>query len=211
MTFFEKIKSRTSVRDYANKTVEPEKIQQIITAINHSPTSQNSHDFSALIIKEPTLRAALALQLPSQQHIYQAPLFILFCADLNRIQIPFWQKNQKAYPYNLNQLITATGDAFIAASFAHSMALSLGLGCCFIGIVRSSIELIQKSLNLNTNVLPLVGLTIGYAQSCNSIKPKINKVYHSYDLVQIQQEVNEYDQIMLQYYDARLSNVKYQN
>lgn len=200
--------NRKSEREYEQKEIEPEKINAIFDVINSSPTSSNSHDFSVIVIEDKKIKERISLNIPSQKHIVDAPLFLLFCADLNRIDYLFEKDNMNSETNTLNNLISSTGDAFIAASFAHSAALNLGLGSCFVGIVRASLDFLKDELNLNGKIIPLVGLTIGYTKLSNDIKPKINKIYKKYCMNTIKKEVNEYDDVMCKYYLNRSQNNK---
>lgn len=210
MNHIEKILNRRSERNYLNKEIEREKFEKIVQVINSSPTSTNGHDYSVIVVKEKKLRETIASGLPTQKHIFEAPVLLIFCADLNRIEYIAEKSNKEIYNKSFNSLITAIGDCFISSSFAHSAALDLGLGCCYIGFLRKSAPIIKQELNLEKKCVPIVGLTIGYVDKQNEIKPKINHVYYDkYDLNQVKKEVEEYDEKMLSYYDTRSSNKQY--
>ncbi|MDE5553187.1 MAG: nitroreductase family protein, partial [Malacoplasma sp.] len=201
MTNDEKEKAEKEAKD---------KINKIIDVINSSPTSTNSQDFSAIIVNDKSLREKISLNLETQKHIVNAPLFIIFCADINRIKYAAQKENKNIHTNSLNNFLTSSGDAFIAASFAANAAIQLGLGTCYIGMVRASLEIIKQALKLEGNIVPVVGLTIGYIDKQNEIKPKINHVYlGEYKIEQLQQEVDSYNEQMLSYYDSRNSKQKY--
>lgn len=209
MDSVKKILERRSERSYKKQEIEKEKIDQLISVINSSPTSGNSHCFSAIIVDDIELRKTISLGLPTQQHIIDAPLFIIFCADLNRIEYVSNKTNNKIYTNTLNNFLSASGDAYIAASFAANAGLQLGLGSCYIGILRWNMEAIAKALNLSGSIVPIVGLTFGYIDHQNEIKPKINHVYKGkYDMKKIETEIQEYDDVMFKYYDSRNLNKK---
>lgn len=209
MEHINKILNRRSQRNYLNKEIEQEKIDAIFDVINSSPTCTNSHDYSAIVITDKEVREKISLNLPTQKHIIDAPLFILFCADTNRIDLVAQSKQQEVCTDSFNSFLTASGDCFISATFAHNAALSLGLGACFIGISRVSASYLKEKLNLENRMLPIIGLTIGYIEKENEIKPKINHVYFDkYDSSKVKQEIEEYDSRMLSYYDERNANNK---
>ncbi|BAC44433.1 NADPH flavin oxidoreductase [Malacoplasma penetrans HF-2] len=209
MQVIENILKRRLERNYKNTAIEQEKIDYLIKVINSSPTSTNSQDFSAIIVEDKELRQKISMGLETQSHIVNAPLFIIFCADNNRLNHVALKENKEIRTDNLNNFLTASGDAFIAASFAYNAALQLGLGACYIGMVRASLEAIKETLNLEGNIVPIIGLTIGYIESQNEIKPKINHVYkQKYNINQLKQEVDVYDKDMLTYYDSRNANAK---
>lgn len=212
MKEIQRILERRSERNYKKIAIEQEKIKKILDVINTSPTSTNSQDFTAIIVTDTELKKEITLGYKNQVHIIEAPLFIIFCADMNRIKYISEKNNKKIYTNSFNNFLTSSGDAFIAASFAANAAIQLGLGTCYIGIVRASIEKIQEKLNLTGNILPVIGLTIGYPELQNEIKPKINHIYRDkYDLEKVKEEVNDYDEAMLKYYDNRNQNKKISN
>lgn len=212
MKEIQKILERRSERNYKKTQIEKEKIEKILSVINSSPTSTNSQDFSAIIVTDTDLKKEITLGLKTQQHIIEAPLFIIFCADMNRIKYISEKENKVIHINSINNFLTASGDAFIAASFAANAAIQLDLGVCYIGMVRASMEKIQKALNLSGNILPIIGLTIGYPEVQNEIKPKINHIFMGkYDVEKLKNEVNAYDKEMYKYYDSRNANKKNSN
>lgn len=207
---FDLLIKRTSVRSYLDKPIEKEKEEKLIQVINASPTSTNSHDFSAIIIRDKELLKEITLGLSTQDHIYKAPMFVLFLADLNLVKQLEKTHNKQLATNNLNQLLCASGDAFISCSMLHATALSLGLDCCYIGFLRKSQQLLIDRLNIKGQALPIIGLTIGYAQTINEVKPKLNKVFFDqYDISSLPKKIEEYDKTMLSYYDSRSTNKKY--
>ncbi len=210
MQHIQKLLSRSSERNYKENKIEQEKIDYIYKVINSSPTSNNSHDYSVINVADKELRRKISFYLDTQKHIVDAPLFLLFVADSNRLKYLSNKLNSsKKFNNSLNSLITSCGDAFIAASFAHSAALSLDLHSCFVGIVRGSIPEICKSLNLNENMIPIIGLTIGYGKQSNITKPKINHIYEDkYNLETVFNEVEQYELDMNKYYKERENSDK---
>lgn len=209
MDFINKQLNRKSERIFLDKEIEKEKIDAIINVINSSPTSSNGHDFTAIIVQDKEIRKELTLNYTFQEHIVQAPLFIIFCADQNRINYALTNLKEDFKTTTINDFLTSSGDAFIAASFAYNAALSLNLGCCFVGLIRQKLNYLKEKLNLKGQMVPIIGLSIGYPNHNSDIKPKLNKVYfEKYDLFNVQQEVEKYNMVMKQYYIDRNLNKK---
>ncbi|QZX49100.1 nitroreductase family protein [Mycoplasma sp. E35C] len=211
----EKLLDRRSERKYSDKPIEQEKIQKLFEVINNSPTSRNSQDFSVIVVEDKELREKITQnkagqKLTQQSHIIEAPLFLLFCADWNRMEHMAKLNDAKIVTDTHNNLITSAGDAFIAATFTHAAALSMGLGCCYIGFVRHHMKEIQEHLNLDGKIIPIIGLTVGYIDTQLEKKPKVNHIYQGkYDLKQLKAEIEKYDTDMLAYYDSRSVNKKH--
>lgn len=209
MDFFNLLINRRSERNYQEKEIEKEKIEKIFKVINSSPTSTNSQDFSCIVVNDKKIRTICSLGLETQKHIIEAPLFLIFCADLNRVKHISEVENSNSYFNSYNKLLTAAGDAFISASFASNVAISLGLGTCFIGIIRQKITELKKELKLEGQIVPIIGLTIGYIKNQFELKPKINHIYQDqYDLTKVKNETENYNIEMLNYYDKRSGTPK---
>lgn len=205
----DKYLKRTSVRSYLNKKIDQKTIEQLIQVINCSPTSNNGNAYSVIVVKDSKTRKLIAEKLATQKHIAVAPLYFLFCADLNRIEYACKKQKKKIYESDLEQFLTPAGDAYISATFLVNAAIEMGLGTCYTGIVRRFIPEFKKELNLKGRIIPLLGVAIGYPDKINEVKPKINHVYfQKYDLNLVKQEVDKYDEVMLKYYDHRSGNQK---
>lgn len=205
----DKFLKRTSVRSYQTTPLKPEDEQAILNVINTSPTSSNGHAFSAIVIKDLEMKKKIAGTVAHQQQIIQAPLFILFCADWNRIDYVNKQDNLDLITNDFDQFIVGTGDAFIAATMAQDVAIQLNISTCFIGLVRRNLQEIREWLNLSGRMLSLIGMTFGYALEENDLKPKMNRLYfETYDANKIAAEVDQYNSIFAKYYAQRNSNQK---
>jgi nitroreductase len=79
------ILNRTSCRSYLNKPIEANKIAQLKAAINNSPTARNLQDFSCIFITDIKVHEQLCKYADNQPHVKNAPLFILFLGDQNRL------------------------------------------------------------------------------------------------------------------------------
>ena len=101
--FLNKQLARTSVRHYnSNKKIEKEKIILLKKAINSVATSINGQTFSAIFINDELVKEKISKLNWNQKHIVDAPLFILFIADGNRVKYAL-DKEKKNYD-QLNSL-----------------------------------------------------------------------------------------------------------
>ena len=114
--FLELATTRRSIRKYAPRPVEPEKIALLVEAALRSPSSMGHNPWSFVVVTDPELLRKLAR---AKQHgssfLRDAPMGIVVCADPEKSGV--WIE-----------------DASIAAIYLHLAAHSLGLGSCWIQI-----------------------------------------------------------------------------
>ncbi len=214
MEFLEKQLNRRSERALdANKTISQDIIKKLKAVVNAAPTSINGQGASAIFIQDQEMIDKLSEYNWHQDHIKKAPLFILFVGDMNRLKYAYeqqgnkgWELDDSSFPELLN---IGTVDATIKAQAIVDAALSLGMGSCYIGGMRPVADKLIKDLNLPNGVFPVVGLTVGYIDNQEEVKPKMNVVFdETYNNSEMQKEVESYDVIMGKYYDKRSSNKK---
>ena len=116
MSFLELLKNRRSIRRYTDRKVEPEKIQQILTAALMSPSSKRSNPWEFIVIEEDEMLQKLSACRPTgSQLLAGSPLGIVVIADQTRTDV--WME-----------------DASIAAIIMQLEAHDLGLGSCWVQV-----------------------------------------------------------------------------
>ncbi|MBU4691120.1 nitroreductase family protein [Mycoplasma zalophi] len=209
MTFSEKIKNRYSVRDFdPNKKLTEDEEKQILDAIASAPTSSNWHSSSAIVVKDQVVLNRLSKIHPKAKQLENCGMLIVFLADYNRMNIAL--KEFPEYKYNSHDSETytvAVGDAFIQATTAQAMAIELGLGTCFLGLVRVGVNEIIDALNIKGQAFPVIGLSIGHKKSEGLVKPKLNRIYkEKYNIEQINDEVAKYNVVLKDFFAKYAQN-----
>ncbi|MCL1979679.1 MAG: nitroreductase family protein [Proteobacteria bacterium] len=130
MLFSELITHRQSVRAYADRPVEREKLDQLIEAVRLSPSASNSQPWRLIMVTDPALkdqvaRATFSALVSFNQFVPQAPVLAVLVIERPKAitQIGAWLKNRD-FP-----LI----DIGIAAAHFCLQAAELGLGTCMLG------------------------------------------------------------------------------
>jgi FMN reductase (NADPH) len=196
------MKKRSSVRNYiVNKPVSKDIEKELLKSAQMASTSFNLQTYCVISIENEELRSEVALLAENQAFIKEASLFYLVCVDLFKMQKvnelarkDYFQKDY--FESTLMGIIDASlfGQALAAEAEAR------GLGICFIGGIRSNIKKIDSLLNLPEKVIPLFGITVGYAEKKNPPKPRIGIeaiVFHnSYDQDKVQEAIKKYDEVM---------------
>jgi len=168
MEFFETLKARHSVRAYKDKEIEEDKIYQILEAANSAPSAGNLQSYEIVLIRDKERKKKIAAASYNQNFIAQAPIILVFCANIYKSSTKYGERGEKLY---------ALQDATIACSYAQLAATTLGLASCWIGAFDE--EKIKKIINAPAHIKPVAILPIGYAAE----KPYITSRRKLKDLV----------------------------
>jgi FMN reductase (NADPH) len=190
-----------SVRRYRPDPIPAETIEAIVVAGQRASTSSNLQMTSVVAVTDMATRARLAELCGNQAHIAQAPVFLAWCADLNRLdRACVLRGTAQATDYVENFLVAAV-DVAIAAQNAALAAESLGLGICYIGSIRNNTARVIELLELPRLVFPVVGMTVGWPAAQPMVRPRlpVSAVLHweKYDPQPKDEEMLEYDRMMI--------------
>ncbi|MEE3624473.1 NADPH-dependent oxidoreductase [Nitrospirillum sp. BR 11752] len=168
--------SHKSVRAYRDAPLPEGTLETLVAAAQSAPTSSNLQAWSVVAVTDPARKARFATWAQNQAHIEQAPLFLVWLADLSRLDglAKATVGDATGLDY-LETLIVAITDATMAAQNAVVAAESLGLGTVYIGAIRNETEAVAAELRLPPKVLPLFGLCVGYADPARpaAVKPRL--------------------------------------
>ena len=198
----ENLLKRASVRSFKKEKLDDETISKLKQVVNASPTWKNYQDFSAIFITNQKTKDILSECNLKQEHVKEAPLIVLFNADFNFINEIIKKQDLKNVTVDKlhNYLISFT-DAIISATQLVDAAVSLGLGTCYLGLVRPNADKVIELLNIKGKCIPTIAIAIGKIDKPAVQIPKHNKVYdEKYDINQVRHELDKYDEIMKDYY-----------
>jgi FMN reductase (NADPH) len=188
-------------------------IETIVAAAQRSSTSSNLQMWSVIAVTDANSRARLAPLCGNQEHIAEAPVFLVWCADLSRLDRACQLCSYSQVTEYVENFLVAAVDCVIAAQTAALAAESLGLGICYIGGVRTHPQRIVDLLALPRLVFPITGMTLGWPATTPALRPRLplNAVLHweTYDRSHEDQALRDYDRAMLQtgIYQGRQSPV----
>jgi nitroreductase len=195
--------SHRSVRSYLPKALPPGTIETLVASAQSASTSSNLQTWSVVAVEDPKRKARLAELACSQKHIVEAPLFLVWVADLSLLEMIGERDKVSTDGLNyLEYLIVAVVDATLAAQNAFVALESLGLGGVYIGAIRNNTELVAAELGLPSKAFPVFGLTVGFPDPSivTEIKPRLPQaaILHreQYSCSAIPAAVAEYDQRM---------------
>ncbi len=161
MEALEALKSRRSVRQYADRQVEPELIKEIVDCGRLAATAINYQPWEFVVVTDEQKRQALAAFADHGKFIAQAPVCIVVFCD-----------GQKKY--FLEDSSAATQNILVAAA-------ALGLGSCWVaGHKKAYAEQVAQLLNVPKNVSLVALISIGYPLKRGQMPPKrsLDEVLH---------------------------------
>lgn len=202
------IKNHRSIRNYLEKDIPEEVLQEILEAANAMPTSINGQQISIIVIKDKGKKEKIAEWTGGQPWVAQAPVFLVFVADFYK-GYTACEKNDchQVIHESIEGSLVGAVDAGLAMGAAIISAESLGLGIVPIGAVRRNPQEIINLLGLPKYTYPLVGLVLGYPVDASAQKPRfpLETLVHveEYQKDKIAPAIDEYDTVMLKYYSER--------
>ncbi len=200
-----------SVRRFQARPLDPGLLETLIRCGQAAATSSFIQAYSVVRVTRPEARAAIAAAAGGQVWIEQAPEFLVYCADLRRIDAACERSGREGLEGYSEHALAAVIDTALMAQNVLLAAESQGLGGVFIGGIRNAPEVIVEQLQLPRWVTPVFGMCLGWPDQDNEVKPRlpVDCVLHQ---DRYRDPTNEsmagYDDRMAAYYASRGANVK---
>jgi len=174
MNLYDLMMKRRSVRNFEDKKIPENIIEELLDAANNAPSGGNIQPLSVIVVQETGARDELAKMVGNQPWVRNAPLSLIFCIDFCRIKR--WAamfetdfKGEKAFlPF-----LIAYADLMCAAQNVVILAQGTGLGSVYIGTILDVIDKARKYFTIPEYVLPMMVLSIGYPKSVPKNIPKL--------------------------------------
>lgn len=171
------ILAHRSIRAYVPDPLPEGTLETLVAAAQSASSSSNLQTWSVVAVEDSGRRAQLAAWAGDQAHIKQAPLLLVFLADLSRAERVARAAGIEPQALDFLELtIVATVDAALAAQNAVLAAESLGLGTVYIGALRNRVTDVARLLDLPPHVYPVFGLVVGrpdLAARPADVKPRL--------------------------------------
>lgn len=171
------IKMRRSIRNYNNKSVEDEKILQLLESARLAPSGSNTQPWHFIVVKSELTKQKLAKASHNQKWMLSAPVFIVCVADI-RCRIEGTVDvilNENSPQEELKQILRDT-----SISMEHILleAENLGLGTCWVAWFTQ--DEIRPILNIPTDKYVVGIITVGYANETPKARPrkKLEEIIH---------------------------------
>jgi nitroreductase len=147
----------------------------MVYAAQRAATSSNLQMWTVVVVETEDTRHRLADLCGDQQHIRDAPVFMAWCADRNRLDTA---SDLQGYTQNtefLESFLVAVVDAAIAMQNATIAAEAMGYGTCYIGGLRNDTAAVVELLHLPAQVVPIAGMTLGVPAKDNRPRPRLDR------------------------------------
>ncbi|WP_347557430.1 NADPH-dependent oxidoreductase [Robbsia sp. KACC 23696] len=165
-----------SVRSFLSTPLAEGTVEALVAAASSAPTSSNVQAWSVVAVSDAATRAQLAELAGGQKHIVDAPLILVWIADLARADAIGKAAGQPMETLGLAETgIVAIVDAILAAQNALVAAESLGLGTVYIGALRNDPARVAALLGLPAGAWAVAGLVIGHPDPtvATAVKPRL--------------------------------------
>jgi nitroreductase len=200
-----------SIRSYTGDPIPPEMLETLIRAGQGAASSSFIQAYSVIRVTRPEVRRAVAEAAGGQVWIERAAEFLVFCADLRRIEAACERAGRGPLAGWTEHGLAAVIDVALMAQNLLLAAESLGLGGVFIGGIRNDPERVAELLGIPRLVVPVFGMCLGWPADAPEVKPRMPM-----DLILHQdtyrdpsdEEVAAYDATMAAYYASRSATRK---
>lgn len=170
------ILAHRTVRAFTSDPLPQDTVPTLVAAAQSAASSSNLQLWSVVAIEDAAKRAELARLAGGQQHIADAPLILLWTADLARAAGIGARADRpvEGFAY-LESFLVAAIDAALAAQNAVLAAESLGLGTVYIGALRNQPEAVAKVAGLPAQAAVVFGLVVGWPDESRpaAVKPRL--------------------------------------
>jgi nitroreductase len=169
MEFFEVLNTRHSIRAFQPASIEAEKLEQILQAINRAPSAGNRQAYEVYLVQDEARKAALVSATKGQEFLAQAPVALVFCAHPALSQVRYAERGETLY---------ALQDATIACTFAMLAATAVGLSSVWVGSFDEAA--VSQTIELPDSQRPVAILPIGYAAEEPRLRDRrpLNEIIH---------------------------------
>ena len=147
MTFLELVRKRCSVRQYSDRSVEPEGMDYVLEAARLAPSAVNKQPWHMLLVESEEKRQLLQ-SCYNREWFKQAPLYLIVCGD----HTESWKRADGKDHLDI--------DVAILTEHLCLAAAEQGLGTCW--VCNFNVARCKQLFNLPEDLEPIVLLPLGY-------------------------------------------------
>jgi nitroreductase len=174
LSALEKIASYRSCRRFLPRAIEPELLRLLCACGLSAPSKSDLQQADIVIVDDMDVRKAIVATIPDMPWINDAPVFLVFVANGERLPL-ISRLRGKPFPNDhLDQFFNAVVDAAIVLSAFIGAATAIGLGCCPISAIRDHPGTVGDLLKLPDRTVPIAGLCVGWPAQTGHITPRLS-------------------------------------
>lgn len=199
-----------SVRSFSSTPLATGVLEALVAAAQSASSSSNLQTWSVIAVTDPERKRALSALAGDQQHIIDAPLFLVWIADLARLHDAAAVRDITANGVDYLELfLVGCIDAALAAQNAAVCAEELGHGIVYIGGLRNQPLEVAHLLGLPQRTFAVFGMCVGLPdpQKPAAIKPRLEQRavlhYDTYDSSSMRKAVTHYEKAMTRFYASQ--------
>jgi len=168
------IAGHRSHRRYLPRAIPPDLLRLLCACALTAPSKSDLQQCDIVIVTDTTIRAGIVATIPDMPWIMDAPGFLVFVANGERL--PMLAKlHDKPFPNDhLDQFFNAAVDAAIVLATFLRAASAVGLGCCPISAIRDRPQTVSDLLRLPQRVIPVAGCCVGWPAQAGEITPRLS-------------------------------------
>ncbi len=152
LNFFATVRRRHSIRHYQpDMAVGEAELTAILETAVAAPSAGDLQAYRIVVVRDPALRADLAVAAGDQAFIAEAPVCLVFCTDAARSAARFGPRGADLF---------ALQDATIAAAYAQLATVATDLGSTWVGQFDEA--KVNALLQLGPALRAVALLCIGY-------------------------------------------------
>ena len=200
------IQERYSVRNFQDKPIPDEVINDILEAGRLAPSWINTQPWHFIVVKDAKNKPLLSQVAHGQPHVENAPVIILCCGDKSAWKQENFKKTLESRPGITQERVELllNNEAFnpalkgkeaiilrtleeltYAIAYMTLEAQSNGVGCCIVGGIANDLtgsapevhQLARRTLNLPEDISIMTMLVMGYPEETAEKPPKLRRSF----------------------------------
>ncbi|HXT07140.1 MAG TPA: nitroreductase family protein [Roseiarcus sp.] len=158
-TALETILNHRSIRRFSAEPLPVDVLDLLVAAAQSAPSTSNLQAFSIVAVEDSGRKARLSKLAANQRHVAEAPLLLMFVADLARLRGIAADINEPCEGLDYTEsFLVAVADAAFAAQNCLIALESTGLGACYIGAMRNHPQEVADELGLPPGAFVAFGI-----------------------------------------------------
>lgn len=209
------LQSHRSIRKFTQDPVDQALVNDLIRAGQAAATSSFIQACTVVQVSRGERRDRLAELANHQAYVADAPVFLVFVADMHRHELACEMHDAPMQSGFTEQFLTASIDCALFAQNVVTAAEAQGLGICYIGALRNEPQAVAETLNLPHLTYPVFGLCLGHPDQNPEIKPRLPLSvvlkHEHYSDDDDPAALKDYDEDVRRYYESRTGNPRSQS